>query len=335
MTIPNDAPTPGEPTPGAPTPNEPTPGAPTLGESTPGESTPGESTPGESTPIEPPRGTAPWSRLDAAVAGGLVVALAVAGFLAYAVRINESDLRAARHQLDEARASLKRAETSAGIYGDTSRAALAASEKAVPDTQPYIVVSIAENRLWYKLGDSVLFTTRVATGTGKTLKKPGGKEWKFETPRGRLKVEKKEVEPAWVPPDWHYIEMAKKKKLRIARLDKGKELRLSDGSAIVVTGTDVVKRLANGDIVPYAVREGHEIIADGRMVIPPLGTNQRRYSGVLGAFRLYMGDGYGIHGTDVPTSIGTSASHGCVRVRNEDIETLYQIVRVGTPVFIY
>ena len=37
----------------------------------------------------------------------------------------------------------------------------------------------------------------------------------------------------------------------------------------------------------------------------------------------------------MPTSIGTQASHGCVRVRNEDIETLYQIVKVGTPVFIY
>ena len=179
------------------------------------------------------------------------------------------------------------------------------------------------------------FRTRVATGTGKTLKRPGGKEYRFETPRGRLKVERKEVEPPWVPPDWHYIEMAKKKKMRTVKLDPTKDLKLSDGSAIAVVGHDVVKTMPNGDVIPYAVREGHEILADGRMVIPPLGTNQRRYSGVLGAFRLYMGDGYGIHGTDVPTSIGTQASHGCVRLRNEDIETLFQIVKVGTPVFIY
>jgi lipoprotein-anchoring transpeptidase ErfK/SrfK len=277
----------------------------------------------------------PWSRLDSLLTGGLALGLAGLGYLVYALRTTEADVATARHQLDEARASLKRAESSAGIYGDTTKAALAASEKAVPDTQPYIVVSIAENRLWYKLRDSVLFTTRVATGTGKTLKKPGGKDWKFETPRGRLKVEKKEVEPPWVPPDWHYIEMAKKKKLRIARLEKGQEIKLADGSVVTMVGNDVVKRTAAGEIVPFAVREGHEIIADGRMVIPPLSSNQRKYSGVLGAFRLYMGDGYGIHGTDVPSSIGTSASHGCVRVRNEDIETLYQIVKVGTPVFIY
>ena len=48
-----------------------------------------------------------------------------------------------------------------------------------------------------------------------------------------------------------------------------------------------------------------------------------------------MGDGYALHGTDEPTSIGTSVSHGCVRLRNEDIETLYQMVPVGTPVYIY
>ncbi|MBI3789919.1 MAG: L,D-transpeptidase family protein [Gemmatimonadetes bacterium] len=287
------------------------------------------------TPSAPPPAPTGWSRVEQLLAGLIVLGLAGAGTLGWMVRGAEGELAGARKQLAEARASLKRAEASAGIYGDTSRAALQASEKSVPDTQPYIVVSIAENRLWYKLGDSVLFTTRVATGTGKTLKKPGGKEWKFETPRGRLKVEKKEVEPPWVPPDWHYIEMAKKKKLRIARLEKNKELKLTDGSVLTVVGNDVVRRTPTGDVLPYAVREGHEIVADGRLVIPPLGTNQRKYTGVLGAFRLYMGDGYGIHGTDVPSSIGTSASHGCVRLRNEDIETLYQIVKIGTPVFIY
>jgi lipoprotein-anchoring transpeptidase ErfK/SrfK len=55
----------------------------------------------------------------------------------------------------------------------------------------------------------------------------------------------------------------------------------------------------------------------------------------LGVERLYLGDGYGLHGTDEPESIGQSASHGCVRLRNEDIETLYRIVPIGTVVYIY
>ena len=76
-------------------------------------------------------------------------------------------------------------------------------------------------------------------------------------------------------------------------------------------------------------------VANGNLIIPPFGTNQRRYKDVLGVARLNLGDGYALHGTDEPNSIGTSVSHGCVRLRNEDIETLYQMVPVGTPVYIY
>lgn len=40
----------------------------------------------------------------------------------------------------------------------------------------------------------------------------------------------------------------------------------------------------------------------------------------------------GIHGTDDPSSIGSSVSHGCVRMRNEDITKLAGILPLGTPV---
>lgn len=42
--------------------------------------------------------------------------------------------------------------------------------------------------------------------------------------------------------------------------------------------------------------------------------------------------GYGIHGTNNPSSIGTAASNGCIRMYNEDIESLFDITVVGTPV---
>ena len=45
--------------------------------------------------------------------------------------------------------------------------------------------------------------------------------------------------------------------------------------------------------------------------------------------------GYGIHGTNVPSSIGHNASHGCVRMRNQDVEELFGMVSVGDPVEIY
>jgi len=44
--------------------------------------------------------------------------------------------------------------------------------------------------------------------------------------------------------------------------------------------------------------------------------------------------GIGIHGTDEPSSIGYSASHGCIRMQVTDSEWLFQHVRIGTTVFI-
>jgi len=41
---------------------------------------------------------------------------------------------------------------------------------------------------------------------------------------------------------------------------------------------------------------------------------------------------YGIHGTDKPHTIGWSASHGCIRMKNKDVEELFSIVKIGTPV---
>lgn len=41
---------------------------------------------------------------------------------------------------------------------------------------------------------------------------------------------------------------------------------------------------------------------------------------------------YGIHGTDNPWSVGYYASQGCIRMRNKDIEQLFEWVPVGTPV---
>jgi hypothetical protein len=42
--------------------------------------------------------------------------------------------------------------------------------------------------------------------------------------------------------------------------------------------------------------------------------------------------GYGIHGTNVPSSIGKAASHGCIRMAKKDLEELYPMVEVGDTV---
>lgn len=64
----------------------------------------------------------------------------------------------------------------------------------------------------------------------------------------------------------------------------------------------------------------------GKVVAPgkgnPLGTRW------LGLSR----KSYGIHGTNEPRSIGRNASHGCVRMRNRDVEDLFARVAVGDVV---
>jgi lipoprotein-anchoring transpeptidase ErfK/SrfK len=70
--------------------------------------------------------------------------------------------------------------------------------------------------------------------------------------------------------------------------------------------------------------------ARGQAPVPPgpnnpLGT---RWMGI-------SAPGVGIHGTPNPTSIGYSASHGCIRMRIPEAEQLFRVVRVGTPVLIY
>ena len=42
--------------------------------------------------------------------------------------------------------------------------------------------------------------------------------------------------------------------------------------------------------------------------------------------------GYGIHGTNAPRSVGHAASHGCIRLRNRDMEKLFTMLRVGDVV---
>ena len=45
--------------------------------------------------------------------------------------------------------------------------------------------------------------------------------------------------------------------------------------------------------------------------------------------------GFGIHGTNAPGSIGRKASHGCIRMRNRDVEELFNLVEVGIVVELY
>ncbi len=55
----------------------------------------------------------------------------------------------------------------------------------------------------------------------------------------------------------------------------------------------------------------------------------------LGARAMYLGGTiYRIHGTNMPETIGTQVSSGCIRLTNQDVADLYSRVNVGTKVIV-
>jgi lipoprotein-anchoring transpeptidase ErfK/SrfK len=55
----------------------------------------------------------------------------------------------------------------------------------------------------------------------------------------------------------------------------------------------------------------------------------------LRAWFIALGDGIGIHGTSEEWTVGTSASHGCIRMHASDVEQVAKFTPVGTPVLIH
>ncbi|MFC5405724.1 L,D-transpeptidase [Cohnella soli] len=107
---------------------------------------------------------------------------------------------------------------------------------------------------------------------------------------------------------------------------------------IVIDKTHHRLAVVSGDVIlrNYAVGLGGDKTPEGAFVISekvkdPNGSS----TGVFGSRGMTLSDSrYGIHGTDEPNSIGKDESHGCVRMKKEDIEELYDLVPLGTPVTI-
>ena len=194
-----------------------------------------------------------------------------------------------------------------------------------------VIVSMFDRELYVLDDADTLLVAPVATAVDTTLTY-NGKSWRFETPRGKRRILSKEANPAWVPPVWHYAEVAGRQCLRLAYIERNRPITLSDGRKLVVRG-DRVGTLDGGTFTPLPRDE--EIVFDGTIYVPPTGTLNRRIEGELGKYKLALGDGFLLHGTPHTESIGTAATHGCVRLLDEDVEWLYDQIPVGTPVYIY
>ncbi|HEV2149705.1 MAG TPA: L,D-transpeptidase, partial [Longimicrobiaceae bacterium] len=195
-----------------------------------------------------------------------------------------------------------------------------------------LIVSLTDRTVWLKDGATVVHAAPVAVGKAVILEYEG-REWNFSTPRGRRTVTAKQRNPVWIPPDWHYVELALKLGLQLEFVERGQRFPLGDGSYVAVRGNRIGRVLADGTFQP--VPEGEEAVFDDTLFAPPTGTANRRIPGELGKYKLDMGNGYYLHGTPDQGSVGDVATHGCLRLREADLELLYRRVPVGTPVYIY
>ncbi|MBW3569613.1 MAG: L,D-transpeptidase, partial [Gemmatimonadetes bacterium] len=179
-----------------------------------------------------------------------------------------------------------------------------------------VVVSLLDRRLWLMDGNDTLRSAPVGIGTGEVLEHEG-RRWRFQTPQGRRVVRAKAESPVWVPPDWHYAELGRKLGYLVVALSPARETPLRDGSRLAVRGRYVVRLTgARGvEIIP----PDEEIVIDGTVFVPPFGTANRQVPAVLGAYKLELGDGYLIHGTPDEASVGTAATHGCLRLLADDL----------------
>jgi hypothetical protein len=196
-----------------------------------------------------------------------------------------------------------------------------------------IVVSIYGKELYVIDGNDTVRKAPVATAMNATLEY-GNKVWRFETPRGVRTVLRKDREPVWNPPEWHFAEVALEHGLKLKQLERDRTVTLKDGTKLVTRGDEVgIIRPGETEFTPMVLDE--HIVFDNTLFIPPGGSKNRQIQGELGHFRLDLGDGYMLHGTPYQKSIGAAVTHGCIRMHDEDIEWLYENVPVGTKVYIY
>lgn len=231
--------------------------------------------------------------------------------------------------------SVAAAQSATGKNENESDARAAARVAYVTAGMPYraedvrVVVSVDERRLWVIVKDDTVRTAPVSVASGKELNY-AGRRWRFDAPLGEHRVLDKRTDPVWMPPDWHYAEVASTHGLQLKRLTAS-GARLSGGNRIVVRDSVVgVIRAGDTTFLPLPVNE--HIVFDSTLYIPPTNTLNRRLAGELGKYALDIGDGFMLHGTPDQSTIGQAVTHGCIRLSDEDLEWMYEYVPVGARV---
>jgi hypothetical protein len=192
-----------------------------------------------------------------------------------------------------------------------------------------VEVALGKRRLFVLAGTDTVLAAPIGVPMGTTLKY-SGRTWRFIGPRGERTVIAKDTNPVWVPPDWHYAEVAHEHDLQLAPLSASDPVYLSDGRQLTVRHGVVGVMDIDGTFARLPTDE--EIIFDSTLYIPPYGTENRKVRGELGRYRLDLGGGYLLHGTAEDSTVGQASTHGCIRLHDEDVQWLYEHIPLGTVV---
>ena len=84
---------------------------------------------------------------------------------------------------------------------------------------------------------------------------------------------------------------------------------------------------------PVWVKPDWAFVEEGLAI--PKTSAERMEPGVLGEYALGFGKGYFIHGTLYPRLLGKNVTHGCIRLNDDDLKSVYRLARVGTPIMIF
>lgn len=84
---------------------------------------------------------------------------------------------------------------------------------------------------------------------------------------------------------------------------------------------------------PVWVKPDWAFIEEGLEV--PKTQADRIEPGVLGEYALGFGKGYFIHGTLYTRLLGKNVTHGCIRLNDDDLKSVYRLAKVGTPILIF
>jgi len=126
----------------------------------------------------------------------------------------------------------------------------------------YIVVDQTNNRLYLRDSEKILLEATCSAGSGFVLREKGdgGREWVFDTPRGRFQVLSRIKDPIWRKPDWAFVEEGEAIPKNVAdRLEPGTlgEYALYFGNGFMIHGT-LYERLLGRSVTHGCIRLGRD-----------------------------------------------------------------------------